>query len=287
MKRYTFIYLSLLFLLVMFVAACSKNNVNDRVLAQANGKELTQSQLQNVMPSAMKDIDSISFAQNYIEKWVKYQLMLEKAEFNLSDETKKTIEDMIDNYRTSLLVFKYQQLLISQKLDTVVPESELKDYYMSNMGNFRLDSNITKAIFVQVPKTLYDAFKIRSWIRSGNENDIANLEDYCYQNAHYFDIGDEWRYMGEISRLLPKFTYRDEENFLKNIQYAETQDSLYYYFVAVRDYKLVNDMAPIELVQDKITEIILNHRKAQLIKDLENRIYLDAVNQKKFTIYTN
>jgi hypothetical protein len=34
-------------------------------------------------------------------------------------------------------------------------------------------------------------------------------------------------YMGEISRLLPKFTYRDEENFLKNIQYAETQDSLY------------------------------------------------------------
>jgi len=185
------------------------------------------------------------------------------------------------------MVFKYQQLLIEQKLDTIVSESELKDFYSANMNNFRLDSNVVQAIFVQLPKSVYDGFKVRQWLKTSNENDIANLEDYCYQNARNFDIGDEWRYMGEITRLLPKYTFRDEDTFLKNLKYAESQDSLFYYFVSVLDFRLVNDLAPINFVQDKIKEIILNQRKSQLIKDLENRIYLDAVNQKKFTIYTN
>jgi hypothetical protein len=289
MNRYTYKTILVLIVSMFGLSGCNsfRNDSGDRILAKVNNKILTQSQLKNVIPPSMKEIDSILFAQNYIEKWVKNQLLLEKAEFNLDEPTKESINDLIENYRTSLMVFKYQQLLIDQKLDTVITESELKDYYMANMNNFRLDSNVAQAVFVQIPKTVYDGFKIRQWLRTGSENDLANLEDYCYQNAHNFDIGDEWRYMGELTRLLPKHTFKEEGSFLINTKYAESQDSLYYYFISVRDYRLVNDLAPINFVQDKIKEIILNQRKSQLVKDLENRIYLDAVNQKKFTIYTN
>jgi hypothetical protein len=41
------------------------------------------------------------------------------------------------------------------------------------------------------------------------------------------------------------------------------------------------------LVKNKIRDIILNNRKVKLIEDLENNIYNDAVDQKKFVIHTH
>ena len=44
-------------------------------------------------------------------------------------------------------------------------------------------------------------------------------------------------------------------------------------------------MAPVELVKDDITNIILNKRKIQFIKDLENRVYSEGVSRNQFEIY--
>jgi len=79
----------------------------------------------------------------------------------------------------------------------------------------------------------------------------------------------------------------DQEGFLKYSRYIETTDSLYRYFLYVSDYKLINDTTPIELVVPQIKDIILNRRKMKFINDLENNVYNDAVDLKKFTIYAN
>ncbi len=259
---------------------------SEEIVAQVGGENLTMSQLKVILPLNMNKIDSISFAQNYIEKWVRNQLMLEKAEINLDKKTQESIEVMIDNYRTSLMLFKYQQLIIRQKLDTIVTDKQIDDYYSNNSGNFRLDSSVVKSIYIQLPKSLFNRNKVRRWIRSKKEEDIITLEDYCYQNARNFSMGEEWKYFGMVLSNLPR-KISNQDAFLRYNKYIETTDSLYAYYVAILDYKLTNDTIPVFFVKNQIRNILINHRKVKLIKDLENNIYNDAVNQKKFIIHTN
>ncbi|MBI9068363.1 MAG: hypothetical protein JEZ09_13800 [Salinivirgaceae bacterium] len=263
-----------------------KNKKEDKIVATAVGKKLTMSQLKMAIPADMKEIDSISFAQNYIEKWVKNQLLLKKAEMNLDKKTQDNIEVMIDNYRTSLMLFKYQQKLIQQKLDTVVTEDQINEYYTSNAENFRLDSSVVKAIYVKLPKSLHDRYRVRSWIKSSKEDDMITLEDYCYQNARNFYMGEEWQYFGTLLNEVPR-KISNQNQFLRTNSYIETTDSLYAYYVQILDYKLTNDTTPVKFVTSQVKDIIINHRKVSLINRLENNVYTDAVNLKKFTIHTN
>ncbi|MCK9205849.1 MAG: hypothetical protein M0P66_01945 [Salinivirgaceae bacterium] len=273
-------------LLFMGCTGFLKNHDDDKVIAAVGAKKLTMSQLKMAIPKNMKEIDSISFSQNYIEKWVKSQLLVEKAELNLDKKTQNGIETMIDNYRTSLLIFKYQQAFIDQKLDTVVNDQEIRSYYNDHSENFKLDSNVVKAIFVKLPKSQYNAYNVTTWMRSGTEEDLIKLEDFCYQNAKNFYMGEDWQYFGSVMLLFPK-EITDQEDFLESGKYHEVSDSIYNYYLSVTDYRLVNDIAPLEFAFVQIKDIIINHRKIKLIKDLENNIYNDAVNQKRFTIYTN
>lgn len=272
----------------MFTACNSLFNHNsDRdEIAVFGSKKLYRSELNLVIPHDLSEIDSISFAQNYIEKWVRNQLMLEKAEINLNKKTLSEIELMVDNYETSLLVYQYQQLLVQQKLDTLITDNDIEDYYKDNSGNFKLDSSVVKAIYVKLPKSLPDVYSVRRWIRSSKEADLISLEDYCYQNARNFDMGEDWIYFSHLLQIVPK-EIKSQEEFLKYNRYIEATDSLYKYFVGILDYKLPNDTTPIDFIKPQIKNIILNHRKMKFINDLENNIYRDAVNQKRFTIYAN
>ncbi len=286
MTRY---FIIIIILLTGLFSSCDKflrHESNDRVIAEAAGEKLYMSQLVMAIPPKLSEIDSISFAQNYIERWVRNQLMLEKAELNLDKNTQKGIEIMMENYRTSLLLFKYQQMIIQQKLDTIVTDEQLEDYYDKHAGNFRLDSSVVKSIFVQLPKSIYDRYNVHTWIRSGREDDMITLEDYCYQHARNFSMGEEWEYFGTILGNIPT-KINDQEYFLKHNKYIEATDSLYAYYIAITDYKLTNDTTPLVFVKNQVKDIIINHRKVKLIEDLENNIYNDAVDQKKFIIYTN
>lgn len=262
------------------------NNYDDKVIAKAGSEKLYMSELEMALPPNLNNIDSISFAQNYVEKWVKNTLLLEKAELNLDRAEQKSIEVLISNYRTSLMLFKYQQMIIQQKLDTVVTEDQIAEYYAKHAGNFKLDSSVVKSMFVKLPKSVYDRYKIRTWMRSNREEDLISLEDYCYQNARNFNMGEEWQYFGAILNEIPK-TIKEQERFLQQNRFIETSDSLYAYYIAIQEFKLTNDTTPLVFVESKIKDILINHRKVKLIEDLENNIYNDAVDQKKFVIYTN
>jgi hypothetical protein len=55
--------------------------------------------------------------------------------------------------------------------------------------------------------------------------------------------------------------------------------------VRVNEYKLRGTTAPLEYVSEEIVRTLLNERKMKFIKELENNIYLEALNGKKFEIY--
>jgi hypothetical protein len=81
------------------------------------------------------------------------------------------------------------------------------------------------------------------------------------------------------------FDISDQENFLRRHTFYETSDSSSVYLIAINDYRLRGSLSPFEYVRDDIKRIIWNNRRIEFIKNLENGIYDEALNETRFKIY--
>jgi len=276
----------ILFAVILSFVTCSdfKRKSGEKPVARAFDKYLYPNDINDIMPANISASDSVIAARDYIEKWINKQLLLNKAEINLTEE-EQNVDKQIENYKTSLLIYKYEQSLIEQKLDTFISFQEIEEYYNENSSNFMLNDNLVKALFLQVPRTSPEIWKIRRWYRSANEEDIKKLENYCYQYATKYDFFDDsWVYFSEIGKSLP-IKIDNPEQYLKYRKFIEIKDSTYYYFVNIKDRRLIGTVSPLEIVSKNIRNIILNKRKIRLIKELEANIYNDALNRNNFIIY--
>ena len=233
----------------------------------------------------INEADSAALFQNYINKWAKRQLLLRKAEENLSPALKDEITKQLEETRSNLVIYQYQRQMILEKLDTVLTDAELENYYAANENSFVLTSNIVKALFIKIPLETPDLNKIRTLARSNDHNDLQRLETYCYQFAEKFDdFNEAWVPMDKLSVELPQ-NIENEEYFLKRNTFFETSDSASVYLVSIRDYRLRSSLAPFEYVRDDIKRIIWNTRRFEFIQSLENGIYNDALKENQFKIY--
>jgi hypothetical protein len=275
-------------IVILFVSlgvACKKteNTKTDIPVARVYNKYLYGSQINNIVPLGLSNADSITIVKDYIDKWIRKQLLVYQAEQYLS-ETEKNVEQQIDDYRSSLLIFKYEQNYIKQKLDTIITDHDVEDYYTNNSSNFILNNQIIKGLFIQVPKNAIDIPKVRKFYKSDKVDDLKELESYCYKYASKYEYFDEnWIYFSKIYNNLPE-TYIRPEDILQKKKYYETEDSTNYYFLKVSDYRLSGSITPLEFIKEDIKSILLNKRKIQLIEKLESNIYNDALNRENFKI---
>ncbi len=278
-------YLTFL-LSIALLAGCleSRKKANDIPVAKVYDKYLYVSQLQEIVPSGLSFEDSLLIVKDHIDKWIRNQLLLFQAEQYLTPE-EKDVERQIEDYRTSLVIFKYEQSYIAEKLDTTIAEEDIEEYYNNYSSNFILNNNLLKGIFIQVPRSAPEIYRIRSWYRSDDPENIKKMEQYCYNNATKFDYFEEnWKYFDEILKEMPKI-YTRPESILQWRKSYEIMDSTYYYFLKISDHCLEGSVTPLELVREDIKSILLNKRKIQLIQELEANIYNDALNHGNFVMY--
>lgn len=274
-------------LLIMSTACQDQQKKAKKPIAKIHDQYLYLSDLQNVIPDDKSEEDSTLIAKNYINEWIKRQLLLNKAEENLDPET-KDIQKQIENYRASLLIYRYQQQLIDQKLDTAVSEQEIKSYYEQNSSNFILDKNLAKVLYIKLAENSPNMEKVRDWYRSNDEEDQTRLKDYCYQYAEKFDdFNNEWIDFNTLIKNIPYSLKVSVGRFLKVRKFLEVKDNenSVYHFVRINDYQLKGNRAPLSYVEDRIRSIIINKRKHQLLEKLESDIYNEAMNHNEFVIY--
>ncbi|MBL4559466.1 MAG: hypothetical protein JKX79_00635 [Labilibaculum sp.] len=277
-------YSILIVLTVIFYSCNSNKTKDDKPVAKVNDKTLYLSTVSDVIPRGTNKEDSLLIAENYMHQWIKKQLIISKAELNLTEED-KDVSKMIEDYRSSLIIHKYQQQLIKQKIDTLISQFEIDNYYKDYSANFILNRNILKALYIKVPIPVPNLKKFQKLYKSEKEDDWDELEDYCFQNATKFDnFSDRWIYAQELLNKLPG-KINNEDRFLRNTKYYETSDSTHHYFVKIEEFELKNKLAPLPFVKEDIKKILLNKRKIQFIKNLEESIYRDAEAKNKFKIY--
>jgi Skp family chaperone for outer membrane proteins len=272
---------------LLLLAGCgnSHNKAKRIAIAQVGRIVLYYDEMPKLIKRGINEADSTALFQNYINKWAKRQLLLQKAEDNLSPALKDEIAKQLEETRANLVIYQYQRQMILEKLDTILTDAELENYYAANENSFILTSNIVKALFIKLPLETPDLNKIKSLARSNDHNDLQQLESSCYQFAEKFDdFNEEWVPMDRLSVELPQ-NIENEENFLKRNTFFETSDSTSVYLISIRDYRLRSSLAPFEYVKDDIKRIIWNTRRFEFIQSLENGIYNDALKENSFKIY--
>ncbi len=276
----------ILYSLLLLAGCRNTHNQTKRIaIAQVGRVILYYDEMPNLIQRGVNEADSAALFQNYINKWAKRQLLLQKAEDNLSPALKDEIAKQLEETRSNLVIYQYQRQMLLEKLDTVLTDAELENYYEANENSFILTSNIVKALFIKLPLETPDLNKIRLLARSNDHNDFQQLESYCYQFAEKFDdFNEEWVPMDRLSVELQQ-NIENEENFLKRNTFSETSDSSSVYLVSIRDYRLRSSLAPFEYVKDDIKRIIWNTRRLEFIQSLENGIYNDALKENSFRIY--
>jgi len=265
---------------------CSKNEVvTDLVIAQVGEKKLLQSELSKIIPTNIDEQDSLVMADDYVRKWVKQELLIKKANENLTLEQKDLTRE-IEEYRNSLIIYKYKNELMNQQMDTLVTQRQIEQYYYANPDNFKLNSNIVKAIFIKIPIDVANPKLLKEMVDDDSREGINRLREYCIQYAKSFDFfADNWIDFDLVKNNLP-VEIPDAKQFLERNSQFEQKDLNYYYLVTIQDYKLQNELAPIEYVENNIKNLILNTRKIEFLKQVEENVYKEGVRQNKFKIYT-
>lgn len=242
--------------------------------------------LEDVLPQIPKGLpeeDSVLLLQNIIYKWGREQLLIKKAEFNLQDDV-SDIDDLVENYRNDLLKFAYQQEYVDDHLDTLISEEEMNTYYLDNAQNYELKENILKARYYLFPKDMDDLKKTRRWFLGNSKSYQNKFEDAVFNYA-LISIEDDtsWIPFEELVKVIPLKTYNQQE-FLARNKKVTLEDSLGLYCLEIQEYKIKDDVSPLPYVRETLRSVILNQRKLDLIRKMEEDIFNAAYEKKDFEI---
>ena len=267
----------------MLVSCKKTSKVDDTVLAKVDQDYLYLSDLKLILPEQLKGKDSVNFVESYVQKWVSSKLMYRKASENLA-ENQEEIEEKTEKFRQSLYVYKYEQMLVSQKLNKVISDNDVDDYYLKHSSELLLNENIVKPLFVQVSRKVQNVSEIINLMYSKRPEDLEKIKDFCFQNSAKFFFGEDWMSEKEISCLLPSKN-RDLKQLYFSHQVSREQDSENFYLVRIDNVLVKGEIAPKSYVQNEIKQIILQERTQELLKNVRNKIYEDALKNNIFEIY--
>jgi hypothetical protein len=282
LNKFTFSFLVLLLL----TGSCENTRFNnsETVLARVNDTYLYASNLAGLVPEGVSTADSLAICRNYVDNWVKNQLLLSHAEKNLTD-AQKDFSRQLEDYRNSLIIYKYETELIRQSLDTVISDEEIEGYYEANQQNYRLSDNIVQVVFASVDAESPNRKRIKSLVMSDLQEDRDSLEFYCLRYAVDYEIADEnWIVFNDFLTRVPIKTVNPEA-YLSNNKFVELKTEHEVYYIHFLDYMLTDSISPLTLEQNNIKSIILNMRKKKLIKAMKQEIQQQALKDNDFEYY--
>jgi hypothetical protein len=250
----------------------------DVPLVSVSGEILYSSDVEAMIPKGLSKNDSLLTVQSYIRKWINERLLYAKAKQNISEKDK--IEEMVEDYRKTLITYTYQQDLLKENLSNKITDNELNRFYEANKDKLSLGSNLVKGLFLKVPINAPQKDELIRWYKSTSEEAIEHIEKYSLRNAEVYEyFFDKWREFGEIAAGIPG-TINDSRQFLIAHKTYETRDSTFIYLLNIKEYRLAGSVPPFEYVKPQIADLIINRRKEDFLHKFEDDIYNKALEDK-------
>ena len=264
---------------LLLLGSCSENTTTEQkgTLVKINERTLTKEDVLSVLPKNISSADSLLWAESYIKQWVKDNLVYDVALQNLGDENRAEIDRLVDSYRRSLVRYRYQEQLVHERLSANITDEEKRNFYDENQDQFELDHSLIKGLFLKIPIDAPNLDEVKKWYRSTSEASIEKIEKYSVQNAVVYDyFYDKWVSFDEVFVNIP-IQVTNENEFLRTHSFVETADSSYCYLLNIEEYVAKGKIAPFEYASTQISDMLVNQRKVQFLKNFEEELYNDAI----------
>ena len=255
-----------------------------QVVAKVGSHRLYASELASYIPDSASPEDSTRLALQYINTWASDQLFTDVAERELS-KSEKNVDSELEDYRHSLLKYRYEQKYVNQRLDTAVTKAQIEKYYDDHAENFKLSLPIAKAVYMNISADSPNLEIIKKKMRSDKPEARIEADSIAFSSAfRYTDFGDSWVDLVKLSREVGT----DYGTLLSQVKdgYVELPDgngnlNIVYFFSLMR----AGQTGPVEYFEEQIRDIILSTRKQALLSRLERDLIENARNQENFVIY--
>ena len=253
---------------------------DDNVVARAAGEKLYRTTLESYIPDGTAPADSARMAQQYIQSWASEAILLKKAQKELGKEGRDVSREMED-YRRSLLRYRYEQQYINDRLDTLITEAQIKDYYEAHSETFTLARPIMKVRFISFFKDSPYKAEILDLLPAtgGGERDLDSLA--LLSAVRYIDNSDVWTDAAVLSREFGTDWETMISQLRSNYIIMEGEDVRAAYVFQI----ISKGKAPLEFCAPTIRDNILSARKRGLLEKLEQDLLTEAQDKKDFVIY--
>ncbi len=267
-------------LLLWCCTAQPSAKADERLLANVYNKSLYASELDDVVPEGTNSTDSTLLVRAFVQRWVRDQLLMYEAERNIPKDL--NIDELVRDYRASLVRFNFEEQIIAEKLDSTVSESEVRAFYEENKDQFQLESTILKCLLLKLlPKAPQSEIN-KLWY-SRNPADEPKLSAYAGKWAAMAMLNREkWYKLGDIAALLPKGTLTSEN--VSSRREGTLSDGDYRYYYRVLEAMQGKTTAPFDYVREQASKIILHKRKQELLERWKENLYQKELRRENIKI---
>lgn len=257
---------------------------DDKVVARVGKHKLYESEVNAYIPSGVSIADSTNLALQYINTWATDIIFSDMAQSQLS-KAERDVTAELEAYKRDLLRFRYEQRFIGDRLDTLVTEDQMLDFYEKHKNLFTLDRPILKVRFVDILKNMDKKDQIIRLMSSNKPKDMDEVEGLANKYAiKYFDKSYEWMDAAVLAREFGtdygQMLAKMNQSYIR----MESEDAADIKVAYVREIRR-SGVAPFDFCTDRIREYILSGRKHDLLVALEQSLLKGASDDGQFVIY--
>ena len=277
-------YIAFLVLPLLFLFSCKdgfnfNRDTKDPIIAKVGEKNLFKSQIAELIHPGTSPTDSAAIVDGYIENWIRENLMILEAEKNVAADI--NLNKLVDDYRSSLLVYNFEKRLVDQMLDTIITMDEKRDYYESFKNQYLLSHPIFKCVIAKVSSKASGLKDIKNALGKADMTESIFLikEKAVY---HHLDTA-KWMTIEDLESLLPKGMIEISE--LSGGKVFQKKEKDYEYFVKIITYYDEKRIPPSDYIEGKIIKTILSERKIELLKKYRQDLYDQGISDQKFEVF--
>lgn len=253
-------------------------------VAQIGRAALYKTDIEKIIPKGMTGKDSAAIARQYIDSWAIKQLMLQKAQEQLPKQ-EKDVAQLLEDYRVQLLVFRYENKFVEERLDTIVTVREREEYYESHQDSFKGKNGVFKGRLVKMQNSSPNLQVMRKLAQEREIEGLEELEQLAYNSAYkYSNYDNNWVDLNVVAKETGAPLDELQHLMEKQKGVVEVKDTVYTNILQVLDYIAPGEVTPFEYNSGKIKEIIISRRKQELLTNLQRDILQDALDNDKLKI---
>lgn len=265
----------LLYITVIIFVCCNQvTPKSSKLLATVGDKSLYEEDLPLWVIDSTATID---MRETYIDKWIRSETMLAAAESQVGGSF--DLDELVQNYKESLLMHNFEKFLVKNHMDSLVSESQIQNYYDENKEEFVLDEHAVSALLLRC-NAESDLSNLKSaWKKNKSTLDFSQYQSIC---DLVWDQRYSWVRESSLNSMLPE-SVRKKISWTKESSLEINNDNVQY-FVFLRDIIEPSNSAPVSLVKENIIKLILHKRKKTLMKEYEEKLVQEGIKNKQISL---